>query len=520
MKQQEWVLTRKKLLRKIKAQVLDRLGTPPTAFRRYAKKIVNEFRGRWRACEPSALLEAIGSSQVVFGSDFHAHAQSQRAHVRVLRSLPTDRDVFIGLECVAQEDQEALDQLILGKITEDEFLKLTEWEKFWGFPWDHYRPLFDLAKARGWPMFGLSRKEDVSPKASLEKRDERMAEDVAALNMSAPDALVYVLVGELHLANPHLPEVWQALMPKGRFVTIHQDSETLYFKLAESAKDQSVEILRNGPRFCLMVSPPWVKWQSYLTYLEKTYDRELDEESGLTDQSDHLKNLIEILARDFDLEISTTNLQVYTPESREALKALKKNLHKKDWPLLEYHLTCNRSFLLPQSGLIYLSSATVNRAASMAGEFIHAQMAGRHNVLWNGMENFEALIWTEAVAFFFSKWINPKRKSETIETLKHQLTMLSMRDRGREALLLALDQRMSDVLTMTNGKKRAVRFRPQRKTSVLEAARILGTMTGENLFVAVRSGRVSVKDVCDWLKYPVEEKDFSRFYLSLIKRMR
>src|SRR4051812_48226230 len=112
MKQQEWVLTRKKLLRRIKAQVFDRLGSPSASLRQYAKKLTGEFRGRWRACGWDELLKSVSDSQVIFGSDFHAHSQSQRAHVRVLRGLPEQQRVVLALECVCSEDIESVDRFL------------------------------------------------------------------------------------------------------------------------------------------------------------------------------------------------------------------------------------------------------------------------------------------------------------------------------------------------------------------------------------------------------------------------
>src|SRR5262249_17492549 len=109
MKQQEWVLTRKRLLRKIKAQVYERLGQPPPSLRQYAKRLSGEFRGRWRACETNELLKAVADCDVLFGSDFHAFSQSQRAHVRILRSLPATRSVVLAMECLCHEDQTKID---------------------------------------------------------------------------------------------------------------------------------------------------------------------------------------------------------------------------------------------------------------------------------------------------------------------------------------------------------------------------------------------------------------------------
>ena len=519
MKQQEWVLTRKKLLKKIKAQVFERLGSPSAALDQYAKQLPGEFRGRWRAVTMEELLKAVMASDVTFGSDFHAHAQSQRAHVRILRSLPTDRPIVLALECLCAEDEAAIDAYLAGDMGEDEFLSAVEWTNVWGFPWSHYKPIFDIAKKSGMHIRGLSRKQDAKRQAALEKRDERMAADIAEMQTLFSGALIYVMVGELHLAHSHLPEEWQKLAPNSQPVIVYQDAEALYFRLAEQARDQAVDVLRSGERFCLMVSPPWVKWQSYLTYLEQTYDRDLDED-GAVDYSDYIKSLVDLLARDLKIEISTSHLQVYTPASKEALKHLKKNLEKKFWPVLLRHLEDDRSFLLPENGVVYLSSSTLNRAASLAGEFLHAQVSRRTKPLWQNSDSFEPLIWVEAVAFFFSKWINPKRKPERQENLQYQLAARSPKDRGRKALLLALDQKMSEIVWVKAGRKRRRQAKSRNMMEIVEASRILGSMLGEQLFLRFREGDVKMVEVLEWLQFPPEDPDFDEFYRKLLKRLK
>ena len=519
MKQQEWVLTRKKLLKKIKAQVFERLGRPSTALTQYAKRLVGEFRGHWREVKPEELLKAVVTSDVIFGSDFHAHSQSQRAHVRILRSLPKGRRVVLALECLCAEDDASIAAYLSGEMDEDEFLKAVNWAAIWGFPWAHYKPIFDLARQNGYRIQGLSRRRDVK-KGTLSRRDDRMANDIAKIQVQFEDALVYVMVGELHLAYVHLPESWAERMPGSRATIIYQDAESLYFRLAEQSRDQSVDVLRSGERFCLMVSPPWVKWQSYLTYLEQTYDRDLDEEENI-DYSDQIRSLVELLAKDLKIEVATSHLQVYTPASKETLKQLKRNINRKWWTTLFKFLEDDRSFLLPKQGLIYLSGPTLNRAASMAGEFLHAQICFRSEPLWNGTEIFESLIWVEAVAFFFSKWINPKRKAEKHENLQFQLTIRSPRDRGRKVLLMALDQKMSEIVWLKTGRKRKRQGPSARnKMDSIEASRILGSMLGEQLFLRFREGGIENGQLLEWLQFSPTDSDFDEFYLRLLKRLK
>jgi hypothetical protein len=129
------------------------------------------------------------------------------------------------------------------------------------------------------------------------------------------------------------------------------------------------------------------------------------------------------------------------------------------------------------------------------------------------------LIWVEAVGFFFSKWINPKRKAETLESIRLQLAGRSPKDRGRKALLLALDHRLSEVVWVQTGRLRKTHFQPRQLEAFVEAARIVGSMLGERLFQKVRSGTIRLPQLMSYLKIKVEDKSFSKFYWQLIREL-
>lgn len=516
MKNHDWVLTRKKLLRQIKLQVQRRLGEPQKELRQYAKKLSREFHGPWKISDHRELMRVLEGCRVVFGSDFHAYSQSQRAHLRLLREVSPQHKIVLAMECFNREDQKWIDRYLKGRLSEAAFLRRIHWQESWGFPWENYKPLVELAALRGYRIVGLSRATDRHGRAALKARDRRMAKDVHELRQSHPDALIYVLVGELHLALNHLPSGWRRLDPRSPFCVIYQDAETLYFRLAEQAKEDRVELLRKGSRFCLMVSPPWVKWQSYLVYLERAFDQDLD---GDIDYSDHVRQLVRLLTAEFGWRVDTRPLQVFSPTSRRAFQLLRRKLPAPWRALLDYHLLSERSFCWPQSGLLFLPRASLNHASEIAGKYIHAMLSKAKQPPWNYPEDYLQMIWVEAVGFFFSKWINPKRKSDDLGSLKLQLATLSPRDRGREALLLSLDQKMSEYVLLKKGASRAVTFRPRKASAYLDSARIVGAMMGERLYVNVRSGAVSPDQLGELLNAPLKQNHFREFYEGVVKRL-
>src|SRR5262249_16126681 len=149
----------------------------------------------------------------------------------------------------------------------------------------------------------------------------------------------------------------------------------------------------------------------------------------------------------------------------------------------------------------------------------HAHLCKRQTTAWDVPDDFLPLVWVEAVGFFFSKWINPKRKAETLDNIRLYLAARHPRDRVRRALLLALDHRLSEVLWVRTGRLRGSRYRPRGLAAYLDAAKIVGGMLGERLFQKVRSRTISLAKLMSYLKVKVEGPDFEQFYWRLIHEL-
>lgn len=514
--QQEWLKTRRKLLEQVKAQVQLRLGPLPPVLRQYAKSIERDFRGRWTRASESDLAQALKRAKIVLGADFHAYSQSQRAHIRVLRDHVAQPRVILAMECLSSKHDPVIKDFLSGKMSEARFLERVEWDKNWGFPWENYRPLFELARDRGFKVVGLNQ----ARAADLHRRDSFAAQHLLRLHKQEPDALIYAVIGEWHLAHEHLPRLLRKVIKgAGDLLVVFQDVERLYFKLASKRHETTTDLLKApGGRFCLMVSPPWMKWQSYLMYLEQAYDRDLQEDLAI-DYSDHVVSLVELLENDLKIETKKSHIQVYCPNSRTSLARLRLSLPKRYARAMVYHLEHDLSFFLPEKDWLYLSRPTINHASGLAGQFVHAHLCKRQRTMWSMPKDFLPLIWIEAVGFFFSKWINPKRKAETLESIRLQLAARRPKDQGRAALLLALDHRLSEVVWVQTGRLRRPRFKPRQTDAYLEAARIIGSMLGERLFQKVRSRTISLPRLMSCLRIKVEDKDFAKFYWQLIREL-
>ena len=104
--QREWLQTRKNLLDQVKNQVRLRLGPLSPGLRRYAKSLDGDFRGGWKICSAAELKKALKKANVVLCADFHAYAQSQRAHLRLVRDHAGHANVTLALECISDHYDE------------------------------------------------------------------------------------------------------------------------------------------------------------------------------------------------------------------------------------------------------------------------------------------------------------------------------------------------------------------------------------------------------------------------------
>ncbi|MCB0356180.1 MAG: ChaN family lipoprotein, partial [Bdellovibrionales bacterium] len=118
---QEWIRSRKKLLKQIKGQVLAIQGRDEQ-IDAYANAYKLEFRSQWQAYNAQDLVRDLSQYQFVLGGDFHAFTQAQRTHLRILRDWPDKKSVVLALECIEAKYQKALELYLIDELSEQDFL--------------------------------------------------------------------------------------------------------------------------------------------------------------------------------------------------------------------------------------------------------------------------------------------------------------------------------------------------------------------------------------------------------------
>lgn len=555
----DWLKTRRALLKSVKDDVRRRLGEDPADLKAYESEAKKLSKRSYRVSSKSEVLAEVESADIVYGGDFHAHGPAQRTHFKILRHLAPERPVILALECFDPKAQKHLELFLRGRMDAETLKKRTHWDSRWGFPFENYKALIELAKRRGWRLeaIGTDKVETVGS-GGLGRQDASTAKRLKEIMLRSPGALIYVVIGELHLS--HLPErlAQEFSSRRGarlREVAIHINTEAVYFQLAAKGLEHTVDVIRYNDsaarkvktlgvqtsiakirastskltRFCVLSSPPWVPWQSYLLHLDKSMELEWsggedDRDGDDFDPTDHVLKLAEWIAADLGLKDvvsknKTTDLAVYSASDAKLWRKTESSLSGTELEMARRMLVKGRSFMMPAAGVGCLAQMTVNHASHLASEYLQMKASGRKRQLWKFPRDFQAAILVEALSYFGSKQINHKRQAETISDLRSELQSIQPTDEGRDALRLALDQRMAELVYFHQGRRRKRLVKPVRSASYLEAALILGRMMGERLYGAYRARKILRREIASIFKTDVLRRDFGRQYDAITLKL-
>jgi len=497
-----WIQLRQDLYEQVQKHVMALIGESSPGLVRYQKEYERELSRAWKISSREKLLAAVQKARIVWLGDFHALQQSQKAQLRILKALPPAQipNVLLGIECIEARHQAYLDRYLQGKMSDRDFLKAVEWKRSWGFPWEHYKPLFRWAIKNKVRIFALNLKTEKRSIGSLRERDEFSGRKIAEILSEHPQHRMFVIFGDLHLAGKHLPQVVKKHLKNCSYAFVFQNPEKIYFQLLKREIEHQVDVVElSRNRYCLMSVPPWVKWQNYLLYLEAQYDRSFDDDLDLT------------------VSVPTDHFSSASANDRGAWAQIQKALTEKELVIVRSWIEDGRSFFLPEAGIGYLGRPSVNGAAQLAMAIVSASISGQKKIPSKFPQDFVKMIWLEAVQYFGSKLINPKRKTDTLNDIKATLMARNPVDQGKEAMQLALSQKMLELLHLSQGRKERELLRPRKRKAYLEAARILGGIMGEKLYFAYRRKLLSKNSLLSLLRKPLDAEGFANFYWEILE---
>lgn len=525
------------------------LGSLSPELKKYFLEYNQELQSFKSVSSKRELLLALKSSNLIFCGDYHTLPQAQRTVIRLLRdSLPSfkkrNKNFILLLEMVTPDDNKHIDRYLSGQVSEAQFLKAISFNKNWGFNWENYRRLFQFAQENSISIKGLNGPKIKTKTASLAARDNFAAEVISKAAMENPDAILFVLVGDLHLAKKHLPEKVKTRLAKKnikpRLLTIHQNNDRFYWKLVEEGLEQFIDVVKvEHGIFCVMNTPPWVKLQSYLRWQELITEASLPMKSSQWDATyeeidryEDLRQSIQCIRNFLKLpEVPMDGFTLVGPSDLHflSLAAEKKLLSVSQIRQITEYLKQFKSQYIPSANLIYLASLSINHASTQAAFYLHRQLTGFEKIFLSPATDFYRFIWIEALGFLGSKIINHKRKCNGIKNLE---IIAQIKDSKRSHYGQSkLARLVLDHINFEAGRiqSRSALFHlpaspgdPKEVTFYYKATKLLGALLGHAIYRGLIEGNLTLNSITRLYMLKLQnmsDQKVKKLYLTWITRI-
>jgi len=522
---EELIKIQRQIFKKNQKIIEDSILVSEKGFHPYEKNYLKHVRN-YR--QPASVLElkiALDDAQWVYMGDYHTNRQSQRALLRILKLLITRTDHFIiCLEFLQRKHQPQVEKFIRGRISEKTFLKHINIRKHFHFDlWENFAPIFDFAKYYQLEVCGL---ESAPYGAGLKRRDVAMAKTLAEIADVNPGQKMLIFVGDLHIAPENLPA--QVAKAVGEYydsdeeLFVYQNSETIYWKLAEAHLEDKVDVVRIDEKsFCLINTPPIVWQQSYLNWLENE-EGEIDYQDPKHSFLDLAKSIAKFLG--LKLPKARDEVEVFTCGDLSFLERIKEDpdFDTEERRKIKKQVQFSESYYIPRRKWVYLANVSLNHAAEEAAHFTRHLVAG-DEFPRNHEDAFYANVLHEAMGFFGSKIINPKRKCLRV---KDYGSMMEYFKKAKVPPNRTLDLQVA--LSVLGLKKREKKGKPladpeemwKQHDLFFGVSHALGYMLGELLYHGLVQGKFSKKEACHLFKDPFSEEGAPfAHYLALVEKL-
>lgn len=265
--------------------------------RGYLREFTQHFREYESVLSPHQMHQRVADAGAILIGDYHALPASQRFAAELIETSARARRVVLGVEAVLARDQRILDAWWRREIAEKELRRRLRFDREWGYPWQPFYELLSTARDHAEGLYAL----DCMPREDLRRirsRDRHAAVKIAEIRERHPDAAIFVLFGESHLAPQHLPRAIEELLPQEKVLTILQNVDALYWR-AVAQQAAAVSIGENA--VCVFNSSPLEKYESYRLCLDG-WNSSTDD---LPDFAPAIYNLIFSLARSLGFRLDS-----------------------------------------------------------------------------------------------------------------------------------------------------------------------------------------------------------------------
>jgi hypothetical protein len=298
-------------------------------------------------------------------------------------------------------------------------------------PWEWYWQIFKHARQHKIPVYAI----DCPPRNQLtyiKKRDRYAAEKIGTICEKHPESKIVVIHGESHLASNHLParvdrQLQKKKLEKKKLIIV-QNIDEIYWKLAQLGKSDEDVVRIDEERFCVLNLSPIVKYEHYLSLLERWKEVYPDDDD--IDLSPTIYNMIDTILHflridKFKSTIATRNSlkekfidvfpEIYSFENKRTFVSIlrSQDMAEDQIETILHHVQRHGSCYIPKLNCIFIGEFLLNDGGEEASHFIHFAWRGLiyEHALTGGSKSdrFYQHVLEEALGYFGSKIINPKR---------------------------------------------------------------------------------------------------------------
>jgi len=515
----------------------ENIGHGNASILKYQREFESSLPNHFTRVNANKILEAIDRNPIILFGDFHSHKQSQRAFLRILRmyqNRPDHAPVIVGLEMFRSKDQKYLDKWMEGSITDQELLDAVEYERTWGFPWANFRPILEYCKYNAIRAVGLNTNN--GGKDSLKKRDAHAANLLNEIVKSDPRARIFCLIGEFHLADPHLPQAIEnvprnASQPPLR---IFANLDKFFFAIKHDKihhKDEYLSLNKNT--FCVINSPPWMKWHSHslweemrrvgsVKFLEEAIAPD-DVESDLDSEGDdaytdevldldyHLRHLQKQVCSFFKLPLSSEQFERFHV-SHDNLDSELRDMSSSSRDAFLTRVSLDGFAVDYQHRLVYVPEVTINNLAGAAGQMLFGARTQICEDSTSPEQIFAVQCLKYAFGFIANKILNPRIPLHDRRTLEAYIVSSrgkrligQMRQRRHLAKsTLAAQAWIEKNWLHSKTSRRSLRPLPKRfimldMSTAHELSRSLAQVIAAPVCNGLVKGKLDTADVAKWL---------------------
>jgi uncharacterized iron-regulated protein len=124
------------------------------------------------------ILQQLVKAKVVYLGETHDSAEDHQAQLAIIREMQRqNRKIAIAMEMFQRPFQSAIDNYLAGKLTQEQLVEQTEYDRRWRFPWESYAPILRFAKENQLPVLALNTPSEVTRKVASQGLESLTAEE-------------------------------------------------------------------------------------------------------------------------------------------------------------------------------------------------------------------------------------------------------------------------------------------------------------------------------------------------------